>query len=209
MWSSAKSSVWSGDAAQLVPWTPAEFDLRPPAPAIAAPAEPERDPVAEAYALGFTEGRQEGERAERARLRPTVRAAEEAIESINEREAKWTGAVEQNLVTLALAIARHIVDREVASDPSVVDKLVRRAIASFPVDQPVHVRVHPDDLAIITSMRGEGPRDDDRPDTMLTWAGDARITRGGCVVEGRERIIDGRVDTALERVYRRLAHHHA
>jgi hypothetical protein len=29
------------------------------------------------------------------------------------------------------------------------------------------------------------------------------------VVEGRERIVDGRVDTALERVYRRLTYNNA
>ena len=29
-------------------------------------------------------------------------------------------------------------------------------------------------------------------------------TRGGCLVEGRERIIDGRVDTSLERAYRSI-----
>jgi flagellar biosynthesis/type III secretory pathway protein FliH len=43
----------------------------------------------------------------------------------------------------------------------------------------------------------------------MSWVPDARIARGGCVVEGRERIVDGRVDSALERVYRRLAHRHA
>jgi flagellar assembly protein FliH len=34
---------------------------------------------------------------------------------------------------------------------------------------------------------------------------DARIVRGGCVVEGRERIIDGRVDLALEQIFRKLS----
>ena len=38
------------------------------------------------------------------------------------------------------------------------------------------------------------------------WIADHRISTGGCVVEGRDRIIDGRVDTALERAYRRLAY---
>jgi flagellar biosynthesis/type III secretory pathway protein FliH len=41
------------------------------------------------------------------------------------------------------------------------------------------------------------------------WIADAQVKSGGCVVEGRDRIVDGRVDTALERVYRRLAHQNA
>jgi flagellar biosynthesis/type III secretory pathway protein FliH len=35
------------------------------------------------------------------------------------------------------------------------------------------------------------------------------VERGGCVIEGRDRIVDGRVDTALERIYRGLSGHHA
>jgi len=40
------------------------------------------------------------------------------------------------------------------------------------------------------------------------WIADARVAPGGCIVEGRERIVDGRVDTALERIYRRLTYTH-
>lgn len=38
------------------------------------------------------------------------------------------------------------------------------------------------------------------------WHADPLVEPGGVVVEGRDRIIDGRVDTALERVYRRLTY---
>ena len=38
----------------------------------------------------------------------------------------------------------------------------------------------------------------------VRWVADAHIARGGCLVEGRERIIDGRVDTSLERAYRTM-----
>jgi flagellar biosynthesis/type III secretory pathway protein FliH len=38
----------------------------------------------------------------------------------------------------------------------------------------------------------------------VRWVADPHIVRGGCLVEGRERIIDGRVDTSLERAYRSI-----
>ena len=38
----------------------------------------------------------------------------------------------------------------------------------------------------------------------VRWIPDASIGRGGCVVEGPERIVDGRLESALERVYRRI-----
>ena len=42
-----------------------------------------------------------------------------------------------------------------------------------------------------------------------SWQADPMVEPGGCVVEGRDRIIDGRVDAALERVYRRLTYNSA
>lgn len=207
MSSSARHRRWAQGTPQA--WTPAVIELHPK-PQAAEPAQPAEDPVADAYALGFQQGRAEGERAERARLGPAVRAAEEAITAINEADAHWTGAVEENLVVLALAIARHLVDREVAEDPEVLERLVRRSLETFPVDQPVQVRVHPDDLALIRELRDERPAAAfGRQDTLTTWTADPRITRGGCLVEGRDRIVDGRIETAMERIYRRLVHHNA
>lgn len=187
-----------------------------------APVE-ERDPaveaaaahgkeVAEAYSLGFEEGRREGEHAEQARLRNSALTVVDALDVIRSSEERWNGALEENIGALACAIARHIVDREIASDPELVSRLVKRAVAEFRIDQPVRVRVNPNDLSIIEANSDPVPAqagEDAQPAHDMHWIGDPRIASGGCVVEGRERIVDGRVDTALERAYRRIAYHHA
>ncbi len=204
---SARRRAWPTGATGTA-WKPAALDVLP-ARGSEAPA-PAPDPVAEAYALGFQQGREEGERAERARLGPAIRAAEEAIEAINERDERWTGAVEENVITIALGVARHLLDREVEADPSFVEGLVAKALETFPVDQPVHIRVHPDDLTIIRTLRAERPAGAyARAEDLNAWVADPMITRGGCVVEGRDRIVDGRVETALERIYRRISYRHA
>jgi flagellar biosynthesis/type III secretory pathway protein FliH len=206
MSSSARLRIWPAGG-NATAWNPAAFDTRP---VVAQPSEPAVDPIAEAYALGFAQGRDEGERAERARLGPAVRAADEAIDSINAREERWTGAVEENLVALALGIARHLVDREMNADADVVTGLVGSALATFPVDQPVRIRVNPDDLTIIRTLRAERPASIfGRREEATNWVADARIGRGGCIVEGRDRIVDGRVETALERIYRRISYRDA
>lgn len=206
MSSSARLRVWPTEGTATA-WNPAAFDTRP---VVVDPASPAVDPIADAYALGFAQGREEGERAERARLGPAVRAAEEAIDAINERDDRWTGAVEENLVALALGIARHLVDREVDADAEVMTGLVGRALATYPVDQPVQIRVNPDDLTIIRMLRAERPASVfGRREETTIWVADARIGRGGCIVEGRERIVDGRLETALERIYRRISYRDA
>jgi len=171
---------------------------------------PPADPAAEAYAQGYEEGRAAGERGERARLRSAARAVEEALQSIESSEERWSGAVEENTVALAVATARHLLDHAIEVDPALVLGIVRRALAEFPIDQPLKIRVNPNDLAIIEMGDENGHAVAfDSPDRVAYWTGDARVAPGGCVVEGRERIVDGRVDTALERLHRRLSRRNA
>ena len=40
----------------------------------------------------------------------------------------------------------------------------------------------------------------------LTWVADDRIERGGCIVEADERLVDGRVDVAIQALYQDLGH---
>jgi flagellar biosynthesis/type III secretory pathway protein FliH len=174
-----------------------------------AAAELERQ-LAEARAQGYEEGRRAGEEAEGARLRTAVAVAEEALDAVREGEMRWTGAIEENICALAVAVARQVIGRELQESGEIVVELVRRALAEFPVDQPVRIRVNPQDVASLeahgsgaTPLLGGTRGQDSR------WVADARIAPGGCVVEGRERIVDGRVDTALERIYRRLTYNHA
>jgi flagellar assembly protein FliH len=162
------------------------------------------------YASGYEEGRHAGEIAEGARLRNTVRAAEAALADLRAGEERWTGTIEENVIALAVAVARQIVGRELDNDAVAYAELVRRALAEFPIDQPIRIRLHPADLAAISTTPGP----DGEPLRIAggreaTWLADANIAPGGCMVEGRDRIIDGRIDAALERVYRRLTYKHA
>jgi flagellar biosynthesis/type III secretory pathway protein FliH len=153
----------------------------------------------------YARGRADGERAARAGLEQSLHAAlstlAQAAQSVQIHEARWLSNLEENLAALAVSVARHIVQREIEADPTFVATLVSRALAQYPVDEEIIVRVSPDDLAtcraVIDADHG-GAR-------TLRWIGDPTIQRGGCLTEGRERIIDGRVDTALERTYRTIA----
>jgi flagellar biosynthesis/type III secretory pathway protein FliH len=172
-------------------------------------AEMERR-VAEARAEGYEEGRRAGEEAESARLRTAVAVAEEALDAVRDGEMRWTGAIEENICALAVAVAQQVIGRELREDVGIVVELVRRALGEFPVDQPVRIRVNPQDLASLeTYGSGDNPLLGVTRGQDSRWVADARIAPGGCVVEGRERIVDGRVDTALERIYRRLTYTNA
>ncbi|MEO8945577.1 MAG: FliH/SctL family protein [Gemmatimonadaceae bacterium] len=153
----------------------------------------------------YAAGRLDGELTEATRLRDVVSAAESALDSIRACEVKWQECVTENISALALTVARHIVGRELRTDAAGVADLVKRALAEFPIDQPMRVRVNPHDLSLLSQpLVAGGDPVPIAPNRDVRWLADGRIQPGGCVVEGRERIVDGRVDTALERLYRKL-----
>jgi flagellar assembly protein FliH len=204
----------ASDPAGIVQWSPDELEFdgtpfggpaasRPPAPTRDATPLHHQQALDEAFTQGFDAGRAAGAAAEQLRLESTLAALTQLLADLREREARWTDRIEENICALAVAVGRQLFDREMESAPAHAGELVRRALAEFPIDQPLSIRVNPRDLASITaSAVVEGGQTTFGRDAQ--WVPDPRIAPGGCVLEGRDRIIDGRVDTALERLYRRL-----
>lgn len=225
-WSSSAArqpSRPAAPAAAPVAWAPDELvlDTRalhevvrrpepvPPEPAAldALDAERMERALQEAYERGVADGRRAGEAAEAARLRTAVQAVTEAMTSLHADADKWVGHAEENVCALAIAVARQVIGREVAMDKSTLADMVRQALEEFPLDQPLTLRVHPGDLqAIHAAFHAAGERSPLAARKDVQWLPDARIAAGGCLIEGRDRIVDGRIDTALERLYRRLTY---
>jgi flagellar biosynthesis/type III secretory pathway protein FliH len=160
-----------------------------------------------AYAAGVEAGRAEGEAAAHDALAGAAATLDVAATEVRTHEARWLGDLEAHVAALAVAVARHLVEREVVRDDTLVTDLVARAVAEFPADQPLTVRAHPADLpALRAAWAGAAGA---ARSAELRWLPDAGVVRGGALVEGRERIVDGRVDAALERVYRAVGGHQA
>lgn len=164
-----------------------------------------------AYLRGVTEGRDQGEQAERARLRGAMMATESALEDLRAGESRWLANIEENIAAIAVGVAQQIVTREVSVTNTIVLEIVTRAVQEFGLDQALSIRVNPGDLESLQSAERTASEDmvGLTRGREVRWVSDARIEPGGCVVEGRERIVDGRVDTGLERLYRRMTHTNA
>ncbi len=155
----------------------------------------------DAYSRGVADGEQAMRAAYDASVSAALAALADAVERVHVHEAPWIANAEENLAAMAVVVARHVIEREVTTDGQIVGELVRRALGQFPLDQTVSVRLHPDDIATCEPLLS--------PDVLgrvrdLRLLIDPNVQRGGCLVEGRERVIDGRVDTSLERAYRML-----
>lgn len=162
--------------------------------------------IDEHYARGLVDGEHKAVAAAAAQMNEIRSLVAAATDKLAEAANVAPGVLEENIATLAVIVARHIVQREVSLDSDVVADLVRRSLTEFPIDQAVRIRVNPMDLALLTISGDKAPITGKHE---VSWLADNRISRGGCLIEGRERIIDGRVDTALERAYRKMSKHDA
>lgn len=158
---------------------------------------------ADAFARGRAAGMQESAESAREQLMRVLQALTEATASVHAHEQRWLGNVEENLAAAAVTIARHLIHRELTAEPTVITDLVRRSLQQFPLERNITVRLHPDDLAIVQQAMLDEP-EGSAAQRDLRWHADPHIVRGGCLVDGRERVLDGRLDTALERTYRAL-----
>lgn len=206
-----------------VSWTPAQFEA-PPEPALEtgegnavvviqpvdlvalqeAARENER---AAAYEQGYDEGVAAGRAEEVARLGACIAALESAIAAVQKRQAVPDDMLHDHVLAVSLAAARHIIAREIRGDQEAIADLVRRAIAEFPLDESVRIRVNPRDLSTLSTVSSSnGGMVRIAPGRNVQWIPDAQLQTGECIVEGRQRIVDGRIDRALERIYHQLSH---
>lgn len=156
-----------------------------------------------AFARGRDAGMREAGELAREPIARVVSALSDALASVRAHEQRWLGNIEENLAAIAVTVARHLIHRELTATPAVVTDLVLRALHQFPLERQLVVRLHPDDHALVREALARDASALD-PALEIRWVADASVVRGGCLVEGRERVLDGRMDTALERAYRAL-----
>jgi flagellar assembly protein FliH len=145
---------------------------------------------------GFEAGHQEGKEALEAEMRPYLEHLEQLLQMLA-RPLEWVDQeVEETLVTLALAIARQVIRRELKTDPTEIIAIIRDAIAVLPLAyREVRLYLHPEDAKLV---RGALPGL--QPGTPWEILEDPLLTRGGCRLESNTSRIDATVENRLASV---------
>lgn len=156
----------------------------------------------EAYRRGYADGVTSRDADAERQRDDAVAALGAALEGLSAVATEIRGRLSANLPALALAVARHLMQRELDADPSILKELVDKALTATPLAGAVTVRMHPADLIALGDLSSF--RAPEGASFELTWVGDAQLLRGGCVVETPASVVDGRVDEALLDLYERL-----
>jgi flagellar assembly protein FliH len=147
----------------------------------------------EAYKEAFDQGLMEGREAGRGEVHAQVERLAGMFYDLAKPFEVLDAEVERELLTLAMALARQIVRRELKTDPTQIIGIVREAIAALPVAaRDVRVHVHPEDAAVIRQHLA--PTESERAWALVE---DPVMARGGCQITTTTSRIDARLETRL------------
>ena len=171
--------------------------------AVSAGLEPDLPtPEESSYARGVEAGRAEAMSEANRTLKRAAGLLVSTAEALEASRLNLVRELEDGVYLLSLAVAKHLVQREVSSDPTVIRDLVQRGIEAFPVGSRVEIHLNPEDLSALRSQFGLPAAEGRAAD--LQWTSDPSIDRGGCTLETPYRVVDGRVDIALKDLFHRM-----
>lgn len=111
-------------------------------------------------------------------------------------------AVDEGMVDLVIAICRKVIQAELATDPGFVRQCVTMAIRAMGDSPMAMVHINPEDAEILQETWEELRQR--FGETGLQVVPDARIPRGGCIVDAETRTVDAQIDSKLEEIQRQL-----
>jgi flagellar assembly protein FliH len=153
----------------------------------------------EAFAKGYAQGEQAGADAAGQRGEAMLHRLTQTLEELTQVRAQMILETERQMVQLAMAIARRVVQREVSIDADLLIAMARVALERLGETAHVKVRLHPDDYeaagaARVAQLAGSN----------VMILADAHLSRGGCRIESDMGMMDVGVDAQLQEIARAL-----
>lgn len=146
--------------------------------------------LAEGYQAGVDKGTREATTKIQAEAQKLAQACAQLQKSLDD----LNGVVADDLLALAIELAREVVRQEIATRPETLLAVVREALAQLP-HQHAAIYLHPEDASLLRSYMGD----------QLSHAGhriheDFKLKRGDCVLEAGGSQLDASVAMRWRRV---------
>jgi flagellar assembly protein FliH len=149
---------------------------------------------------GFEEGRAAALAKAREEGRVYVARFEALMQSLATPLEQFSDEVEEELVKLAVAVAKQIVRRELKSEPAQVIGVVKEALAALPAaGQNIKLHLHPEDARLIAEV-------------MLANVAERKwelvenpiMQRGGCRIETDTASVDATIEARVAAIAARI-----
>ena len=122
-----------------------------------------------------------------------------AVRRFDDARASLYQTVEDDVTALAFSLATRILRETVMDRQDAVIALLKSALATVREAGVVTVRTHPSDVQVLESTRAELCRN--RPAAFAMHVeGDSSLSRGSCIVQTTNRLIDASLDQQMLRL---------
>lgn len=149
------------------------------------------------HAEGYTEGYKQGI----AEATEKVNLIQSILSDANQELARLDREISEDLLSLALAIARQVLLQSLEVKPEILLAVIRESIAKLPpFNQHANLRVNPQDAGLVKEQLGE-----QLEHTGWKIIEDERIARGGCKLETSSSHVDASLDKRWEKVTSAIA----
>lgn len=148
--------------------------------------------------LGWQEGREEGLKQIHSEVAGYLQEAETVLAKAEEERQKIIQGTEEEIVLLALDIAKKIIKKEIELGSSVIREITQQAIKKATHREKVIIRVNAVDLEYVEKERGILREKSGSSDLIILP--DPTVEPGGCVLETDLGTVDARIDTQLTQI---------
>ena len=157
----------------------------------------------EGIQAGLIEGRTQGQEQAYNEVKPELEAQVKQLRALcmtlTEPLKTLDNDVEKELVAVAMQVARHLVRRELKTDPGQVVAAVRQAVSILPINtRNIRVYLHPEDALLVKQNLSVSEEAEDEQRWKIVE--DPALTRGGCNVETEHSRIDATVESRLSAI---------
>jgi flagellar assembly protein FliH len=161
------------------------------------PDEAIQQQIEQARQQGYRQGQTEAAQAAAARVDALMGKLARTIEELATYRPRLRREAEEDVVKLALAIAKRIIGRELSIDPDIILALVKAGIQKLDARDIQRVSAHPEDAARIRSfLEGwNGP-------VRIEVSADNSLERGAVVFSTSRGALDLSVNTQLAEIER-------
>ncbi|WP_417762046.1 flagellar assembly protein FliH [Shewanella sp.] len=152
----------------------------------------------EGHAEGFEQGKEQG-------LAEGLAAAEQKLQQFDELLAQFhlplallDNQVEQSLLALVQTLAKQTLHHELNTHADIILSALRAGIDALPMrEQRVSVRLHPEDVTLVSELYGE----DQLAKNQWLLEKDPGLSRGSCIVSCERSQVDMQLEQRIATVF--------
>lgn len=156
--------------------------------------------LAQARQQARAEGEAAGMQKAAQQMEPVIAGLKGVMQEFVAQRPRLRAESEEDLVKLAVAIARRVLHREIAIDPEAILGLVKAAATKLNARDVHRLRVSPEDAAVIREIRTKL----DLPAAVEITV-DGSLRKGSALFETSRGDLDASIDTQLSEIERGLA----